>query len=168
VRSEIPQPYMDTKELREKLLQKCYRYLSARNRSEKEMRDYLKKKIQRFKLDNPEELIEKIIQELKEKNLIDDKKFINWWVEQRSYFKPKGLFVLKQELLQKGINRDLINQVLEENKIDELELAKTALRKKARVLKGLKKEERYQKAISFLMRRGFSFETANKVFRIIF
>jgi regulatory protein len=159
---------MDEKKLVELLLQKCYRFLSLRNRTEKEMKDYLNKKIEKFKLDNPDKFIDLIVQQLKEEDLIDDKKFIAWWVEQRSYFKPKGHFVLKQELLQKGINHELIDQYFEENKIDELTLAKTILQKKVKVLKGLKKEERYQKAISFLVRRGFSFEIANKVFRFIF
>jgi len=159
---------MGDKELFEKLLQKCYRFISLRNRTEKEIKDYLSKKAQRYKIQNPNELIDKVVQQLKEEGLIDDKKFIEWWVEQRSYFKPKGTFILKQELLQKGINRDLIDQYFEENKIDELSLAKIALQKKVKVLKELKKEERYQKAISFLVRRGFSFETANKVVQIIF
>jgi len=158
---------MDDKELFEKFLQKCYRFLSLRNRSEKEIRDYLKKKTAKYKLSEPKNIIDKVVTALKEEKLIDDKNFITWWVDQRSYFKPKGLFVLKQELLQKGINRDLIDQYFEENKIDELSLAKIALQKKVKVLKELKKEERYQKAISFLVRRGFSFETANKVVRII-
>lgn len=165
---------MEEKELIELLLQKCYRFLSLRNRTEKEMRDYLQKKTQKNYVHVEtghcpvSTIINDVINRLKEEGLVDNKKFISWWVEQRSYFKPKGLFVLKKELLQKGINHDLIDQYFEENKIDELKLAKRALQKKAKVLKELKKEERYQKAISFLVRRGFSFETANKIFRIIF
>lgn len=159
---------MDKKQLLETLLQKCYRFLSLRNRTEKEMRDYLGKKIQRFKLNNPQELIEKAIQQLKEQDLIDDKKFIEWWVEQRSYFKPKGPFVLKQELLEKGVAHDLIRQYFEENKIDELALAKQVLQKKQKTLVNLEKEEKFKKASEFLMRRGFSYELAKKTFRSVF
>jgi regulatory protein len=159
---------MEEKELLESLRQKCYRFLSTRERSEKEIREYLRKKVGKFKLDNPERLISLLVHQLKEDGLIDDKKFIAWWVEQRSYFKPKGFFALKQELLQKGINRELIDQYFEENQIDELELAKIALQKKAKVLKGLEKEEFYQRAISFLLRRGFSYEVAQKALRSVF
>jgi regulatory protein len=140
------------------LLQKCYRFLSLRNRSEKEMRDYLDKKTQKITI------IDNIIDRLKEEGLIDDKKFIAWWVEQRSYFKPKGPFVLKQELLQKGINRDLIDQYFEENKIDELALAKQVLQKKQKTLTKFKKEEKFKKAIELLLRRGFSYDLAKKAF----
>jgi len=159
---------MEEKELLENLRQKCYRFLSVRERSEKEIWEYLQRKIKRFKLDNQNKLINLLIQQLKEEGLIDDKKFIAWWVEQRGYFKPKGFFALKQELIQKGVNRDLIDQFFEENKINELELAKIALQKKSKTLKDLKKEELYKKAIGFLLRRGFSFELARKAFYSVF
>lgn len=162
IRNEGTNWQIDEKEIFNKLLQKCYHFLSLRNRTEKEIKDYLNKKIEKLKLNNPNKFINLVIQQFKEEGLIDDKKFIKWWVEQRNDFKPKGLLALKQELILKGVSRELIDQYFSENKIDELGLAKLALQKKLNIFKKLKKEERYQKAINFLLRRGFSFETANQ------
>lgn len=158
----------DEKEIFKKLLQKCYRFLSLRNRTEKEMKDYLNKKINKLSLNNPDKFVNLILKRLKEEGLIDDRKFISWWVEQRSEFKQKGLIALKQELILKGIDKELINQYFSENKIDELTLAKNALQKKLKTFKKLKKEECYQKVINFLLRRGFSFKVANQVLRFYF
>lgn len=154
-------------EVFEDLLQKSYRFLSPRPRTEKEIRDYLIKKIKKFNLSRPEKFIDLVIDQLKKEGFVDDKKFIAWWVEQRSYFKPKGKLALKHELLQKGIHPQLINQYFEENKLDEFQLAKIALEKKIKKWESLKKEEKRQKAISFLVSRGFSFETADKIYKIL-
>lgn len=156
------------KELLELLLQKCYRFLAVRQRTEQEIIDYLHKKMVKFKIKRPEKFVEIIIKRLKKENLVNDKKFIEWWVEQRSYFKPKGIFVLKQELLKKGVSKDLIDNFFEERSLDELELAKEALRKKEKVLKHLNREEKFKKAINFLLGRGFSYEVSKKAFEFFF
>lgn len=156
---------MNIAKLRQKLLQRCYRFLSLRNRSEKEIRDYLKKKIKKIKPNNSEKIIDLIVHQLKEEGLIDDKKFIRWWVEQRSYFRPRGVFALRQELQQKGVNRGLIDRYFKENKIDQLSLAKRVLEKKQGRLKPLTRKEKFKKAIEFLRRRGFSYEVAKQAFK---
>lgn len=143
-------------------LNRAYHFLKFRLRSEKELCDYLIRK------KAPADLIEKIINKLKESKFIDDKEFIKWWVDQRNYFKPKGRFVLKQELLRKGIAKDMIDEFfynLENN--NEGGLALKALEKKRPVFERLKGKERYQKAINFLLRRGFSFDSAKKAFEIL-
>lgn len=143
-------------------LNRAYHFLKFRLRTEKELRDYLIRK------KAPADLIEKIINKLKKSKFINDKEFIKWWVDQRSYFKPKGRFVLKQELLRKGIAKDLIDDFFEnyENN-DEDGLAIKALEKKRPSLERLGEKERYQKAINFLLRRGFSFDSAKKAFEIL-
>lgn len=158
----MPRPLLNDKELEEVFIEKCYRFITIRNRSEKEVRDYLHKK------NCPSHLVERLITRLKNEDLVDDKKFISWWVEQRSYFKPKGSFILKQELLRKGVAKDLIDQYLQENQLDELTLAKTALPKKIKSWQGLNQEEKHKKAINFLLRRGFSYEVAKKALEIVF
>lgn len=149
---------MEEKELIKILLDKCYRYLGVRLRSEHEIRLYLQKRKQ------PENIIEKIIDILKQKRFVNDREFVTWWVEQRSFHKQKGNMLLKNELLQKGISNDIITSVLEEEPIDELELAKKALSSKEKVLSRLNHEERYKKAILFLQRRGFSYSVSKKAF----
>lgn len=144
-------------------LNHAYHFLKFRPRTEREMRDYLIRK------KTPADLIEKIIDKLKESKFIDDREFIKWWVDQRSYFKPKGQFILKQELLRKGIAKDTIDDFFDNIQDNNEEgLAVKALEKKRPSLERLKGKERYQKAINFLLRRGFSFDSAKKAFEFVF
>ena len=92
---------------------------------------------------------------------IDDAKFIDWWVEQRTVHQPKGERVIKRELLAKGITRD----ELEVNfpKISEKESAQKAIKKKLVLWQKLPVLERKKKVYNFLGRRGFSGETIEGV-----
>jgi len=137
------------------ILDKVYRFLSLRPRSEKELADYLKKR----KISSLE--AEKIFKILKEQKLIDDWEFAKWWVEQREAFKPKGKIALKAELRQKGIAEEIIEKVL--GSVDELSLANKALAKKTEVYRRLSPEDFLRKISQFLSYRGFSWQTIEKV-----
>jgi regulatory protein len=143
----------------EKYLNLSYYYLSIRNRSEKEIRDYLIKK------KASEEVIEKIIQLLLEKKFLNDESFARSWILNRARLKPKGKMLLKIELRQKGIKDEIITKVLseiQEEIPDELELAKSLVIKKMQRMTGKSREEIYQKVGGFLSRRGFNWEIAKK------
>lgn len=154
----------------EKIFKKVYRFLSLRLRSEKEVRDYLEKKLQKFY--SKQELIlkvEEIVQRLKNENLINDERFINWWVEQRVLFRPKGVLVLKNELKQKGIAPYLIEKYFENHPIDEYQLAKHLLKRKINYFKNIfPKEKQKERAIAFLLRRGFSYQLCQKLIKELF
>jgi len=137
------------------ILDKVYRFLSLRLRSEKELADYLKKR----KISSLE--IEKIFKILKEQKLIDDWEFAKWWIEQRETFKPKGKIALKAELRQKGISEEIIEKVLAH--VDELNLAKKALTKRIETYHKFPPEEFLRKISQFLSYRGFSWQTIEKI-----
>ena len=69
------------------------------------------------------------IPKLIELDLIDDQKFARWWVDQRVRLNPRGNIALKTELMQKGIDREIIDSVLL-SKDQEIDLAKKLLAKK--------------------------------------
>jgi regulatory protein len=139
----------------QKILDKVYRFLSLRPRSEKEVADYLKKREI-----SPSDF-EKIFKILKEQKLVDDWEFAKWWLEQRETFKPKGKIALKAELKQKGIAEEIIEKALAQ--IEEESLAKEALAKKAKTYRKLPPEEFFRKISQFLSYRGFSWQTIEKV-----
>lgn len=150
---------MDFQKQFEKYLDLSYYFLSIRNRSEKEIRDYLIKK------KASSEIIEKIIFGLKEKNFLNDEIFARMWVLNRARIKPKGEILLKIELRQKGIADDIIQKVLEEVQgeiPDELDQAKDLIAKRMERMVGKPKTEIYQKVGGFLSRRGFSWEITKK------
>lgn len=150
---------MDPHEHYEKYLNLAYYYLSIRNRSEKEMRDYLTKK------KAIPEIIEKIISSLKEKKFLDDEVFARAWILNRARLKPKGKSLLKFELRQKGITDDLIEKVLtevQEEIPDELEQAKSLITRRMERMAGKPRDEIYAKVGGFLARRGFGWEIIKK------
>jgi regulatory protein len=117
-------PREDTKAGLEKLLTKALNLLSYRPRSEREIRTRLEK------LSDDKQLIEKVIGLCRQDKLLDDLEFAKWWVRQRLTFRPRGNRALTAELMQKGIDRQIINRVLL-SKEKEKELAQKLLSKKS-------------------------------------
>ena len=149
----------------QKFYDRVLRFLSFRPRSEKEIRDYLKRPRKRRSRSKQEPIdeatIEKIVSKLKDQGFINDGEFAKWWVEQRQGSKPRGARVIRMELKQKGIPDDLItnNQLLITN---QSELAKKALEKKIKLYRHFPRERIYQKLSQFLLRRGFEWETVKE------
>ena len=128
-------------------------YLSFRPRSREEVRRYLRKK------ETPPELIEIVIQRLHDLNLINDQSFTEFWIESRERSNPKGAQALKNELRMKGVNRELVDELVSDENDEERALH--AGRKKAALL--ARQPEMNFKTFrarlgSFLQRRGFSYE----------
>ena len=150
---------MDLSEQFEKYLSLTYRYLGIRNRSEKEIRDYLQKK------QASSEHSEQIIKKLYEYKLLNDESFARAWVKSRANFRPRGKKMLAMELKQKGIEKDLIQKVLEEENEeipDELAQAKNIIQKRIEKLRGSPRQEIYNKVGAFLARRGFGWDIIKK------
>jgi regulatory protein len=161
---------MNEKDLLEVLYQKAVRRIAARPRSEKETREFLVKKLSRYKLAESDisRLVETLIQSLREENLVNDADFVAWWAEQRAYFKPKGTRALKVELSQKGVQKKLVDDFFEDNPIEEEKTAQVVLGKRRRMYEGLPRPEQYRKVINFLLRRGFSIAASKKAFEETF
>lgn len=145
------------------LLNYAYFYLKFRPRSKKEIRDYLNKKTEKRHWSR--DLVEKAIKDLEEQNLINDKEFVRWFVEQRNRAKPKSQFVLKGELLRFGIAKELIDEYFSNHEQPEDELALQALQSRWRRFQTLPKKERFEKSAAFLARRGFNFDIVKKTIK---
>lgn len=150
-----------------KLMERFYGLLSIRMRSEKEVRDYLARLSFKRKTKDQEVisdwLVEAVIERLKTKNLINDLEFAKAWTTARQRSKAKGKVAIKAELMQKGIERSIIDQVVESEGLDQNDLAIEALHRKISRWQGLPPEEFSKKAIEFLLRRGFEYEVAKRV-----
>lgn len=144
----------------QKSLDKVLRFASVRPRSEKEIRDYFKRK--KYHISIYDSLLEK----LKHFELLDDQKFAQWWVEQRGNFKPKPKRVLKIELTKKGIVKEIIDNVLGETKVDEEKMAADLISRKAYKWKNLEPRVARQKMSQYLAGKGFSWEVINKIVKV--
>lgn len=159
---------MSKEAFKEKLLQKIYRLFNIRQRSEKEIRDYLKFK---RKLKISQKIIDDLIEILKSQGLINDLEFTKAWIESRS--KKYGVNRIKQELFRKGIDREIIEEVTSGQRAHEgegysNEVAQKLLEKKIERWKNLKPMEFRKKAYEFLLRRGFEYEVVKSVVEKIF
>lgn len=152
-------------EIDKKIFQKAkadaLRLLRFRPRSIKEMAQRLKRKGHRGFI------IAQVIDELKEKNLLDDKVFARLWIGDRISLKPTGKNLIVRELKSKGLDDELINAVFDEyeESFDEYEMAKPLARRKLEQMKGIEGEKAKKKLLDFLSRRGFSYNTIWKIIK---
>jgi regulatory protein len=140
----------------QKVYDKILRFASLRPRSEKEFKNWLyRKKVHKS-------LYKELFDKLRRLDFLDDEKFAVWWVEQRNNFRPKSKRILNQELRIKGINKEIIENVLFEAKIDEAKIAKEMLEKKKYRWKNLNDFEARKKMSAFLARKGFGWDVVKK------
>lgn len=131
------------------------RFISQRPRSTAEVQRKLREK----QFDDL--TIERVITRLTELELLNDENFANYWREQRETFKPRGQVALRQELLQKGVGREQIDDALQN--LDEEEAAYRAIASKIGRWQTLPPQEQFQKMAAFLQRRGFRYDTIRAV-----
>lgn len=141
----------------QKTFDKLVRFAMTRLRSYFEVEQWFKRK------EVGETLQPKLIERLQKLELLDDAKFAEWWVRQRTEFQKKGKIALIQELRQKRIDKKIIDEVLNESDIDEVKLAKETLEKNSYKWKRYEEPKRKQKMTEFLLRRGFSWNIAKEV-----
>ncbi len=134
-----------------KALNYTYRLLGIRPRSVFEMERKLRGK------GFNKEIIEKVIDELKNLELLDDEKFAKQWLEERLRYRPCGRFLVKKKLIEKGIAEEIIDKVLEEFLPPEKEIGFAR-----KIIENKHKEPR-QKLILFLKSRGFGWEVIEEV-----
>lgn len=153
---------MDEEEY-QKVRDYALRLLSFRPRSTNEISTKLKKYCSKRKF--PDKLIAQLIEEFTEQKLLDDKAFIRWWLEQRQSYKPKGVRAIKIELINKGVDKKLIDETVSEIKerISEYDLAMQVITRKLIHLKHLSSEKLKIKIRDLLLRRGFDWDVIYKV-----
>ena len=111
-------------------------------------------------------IIAQAIDELKEKDFLDDKVFAKLWIGDRISLKPSGKNLIVRELRSKGLDDESINAAFNEYEgaFDEYEIARPLARRKLGQMKGVEGEKAKKKLLDFLSRRGFSYNT---IWRII-
>lgn len=150
-----------------KLYQRALEYALLRPHSQKELRDYLKKKTlsRTIRVKNKKtgeyqtklkegfdaSLVEPVLARLIERGYVDDERFARLWVENRSVRKGVSQKKLRLELQAKGVAQDIIENCLSEGvRNEQEELAKVIARK-------AKKYPDEQKLIQYLLRQGFNY-----------
>ena len=157
---------MDNKD---KLLKYAIYYLSKYSSSKKNLEFILKKKIRRlsdekkirFHLYN-EILI--IIEKLEKLNLINDQVFVESKIQSLQY-QAKSKNYIKQYLLQKGIDKQLIEEQISLFYENNKNLEKENALKFAKKRNLLDNDQDYQKKLSKMARAGFSYDIAKEILK---
>ena len=131
---------------------RALRLLNQQDRSESQIRLHLQRQ------GIADEIVNEVIERLVRAGLVNDERYAQNWVDNRNEFRPRSRRALAYELKLKGISREAAEQAL--GQLDEDQLAYQAARKQARKLNRLPQPEFRQKMLSFLARRGFSYETS--------
>lgn len=105
--------------------------------------------------------VEVALQRLSEKRFVDDDAFARYWLEHRQRNRPRGARAIGYELRQKGVDKEIIEQVLEG--VDEEASAWNAIEGKLSRWRGLDEQMFRKRAMGFLQRRGFRYDVMRGV-----
>lgn len=142
----------------ERIYARAVNFSTIRPHSEKEIRDWFKRK------KVPEDVVEVVFNRLKNLDLVDDLHFSKWWIEQRQTFRPKPKRFIQFELRKKGVKNEIITELLSEwGPENEESIALSIAEKRHKRLTNLPVDEQRKKLSGFLARRGFSWSKVKKV-----
>jgi len=141
----------------ERAYRRAMRLLSRRPRSFQEIEQRLQK------AHVAKATTEQVLHRLSERGLLDDRVFADTWIENRLQFRPRSAKLLRHELRAKGVQAEQIELALS-GYDDELAARRAAI-KQARKWKALDQAEFRRRMHSFLMRRGFDYDTVSTVIK---
>ncbi len=131
---------------------KILRYILYKRRTEQEVRT-------KFKNDIQEEMLDDAIQYLKEAKYIDDEEYIERIVNNFKILKKMSIIELKYKLQAKGLNKDLIEDYIYQNKENLIEYEINSAEKIIQ-----KKDQEKPEIIAYLMKKGYKRDSINKAF----
>ncbi len=146
----------------EKATAAALNFVSYRPRSEREVRDRLRRRA--FE----PEAIDYAIEKMRGWRYLDDTKFAEFWVESRAEHSPRGKRALQSELRAKGVERDVVERVLDETDLDEQPAALELARKRLRSLSSYDEDTQRRRLSAFLARRGYGWDVVKPVLAELF
>ena len=146
-----------SEEALQQAVERNYNFLSYRPRSREEVRRYLRRK------QTAPEIIDAALERLDRLELVNDHEFASFWAENREQYSPRGARAIKNELRMKGVNREVVDELISNEKDEEFALR--AGRKKALSLlhnPAMDFMTFRTRLGSFLQRRGFDYEIVSR------
>lgn len=126
------------------------RFLGYKMRTKKEVADKLSDS------GYSEDICQRVLQSLEKYDYINDYIYCTKYIKETLKLRPKGKFLIKQELKLKGIDDETVNKAIDEMEIDEFQIAKSILMKKYEDFAKMDNKE-LAKVYGFLQRKGFSY-----------
>ena len=141
-----------------KALNKCYDLLSRRDHSEKELKTKLLRTVD-------SENADKAIERMKEYGYLDDEKYAKTLLKHLKDDKKMSESFIKQEMAKRGISRDIVVELLENEELDNVSAACDLIQSKYRLK--LQKENGREKVFAALIREGFKYSDVKEAFNRI-
>lgn len=142
-----------------KAINSAVKYLSYRQRSIKEMTDYLNRKgYDRL-------IVEKTLNYLLDKNYLNDSEFAQSFIKDKSYLNKYGINKIRYELLNKGVSKEIIAKTLTFDSDEEFDNAMELAIKKLKSYKNQDRDSIYRKLGGFLQRKGYQYDTVKRVLK---
>ena len=133
------------------------RLVAFRPRSENEMRQALTRRA------IPAALRDEVVCRLRELGLLDDRSFAASFVQSRDGSSPRSRRLLAQELRHKGVRHEIATESTVG--VDDGDAAYRAAERRAGAMGALPYADFERRLGSFLLRRGFSYETTRSTVR---
>ncbi len=154
---------------KDKLLKYAIYYLSKYSSSKKNLEYILKKKIKRISDEKKIRFqlyqeIKPIIKKLENLNLINDKLFTESKIQNLQY-QSKSKHYIKQYLIQKGVNKELVSEQISAFYLNNENLEKENALKFAKKRNLFDNKIDYQKKLSRMARAGFSYDVAKEILK---
>ena len=128
---------------------RALKYISSRLKTEKQMLEYLRG------LNYSQVAIDNAIKKLKNYGYINDEYYAKTFAE--VYGQTKGKNYIKRELALKGVNKEHIEEIIQDK--DDTDACLALCQKKLKTLKQPLEQKDKQKLYRFLLSRGFDYET---------
>lgn len=129
------------------------RLIAYRQRTESELRNRLGERFDG-------EIVEKVLENLKGRSLIDDAQFAARWTENRSSRNPRSASTIRREIVAKGVGRETAEAAVSE--VDDEDGAYRAGLKHSRRLAGTDFTTYRRRLLGYLSRRGYGQSIARR------
>ena len=127
-------------------------------------RDHTRKELfNKLKRTESEKAAEYAVNKMIELGFVDDERFARNYAEQLINVKHLSIRGVRQKLFEKGVERDIIDEVLEELEVDPQENIRSLIERKYE--RYLNDEKGVKKTVSALQRMGYNWSDINAVIR---
>lgn len=160
--SDKPKPPINPERAREKTMNRAFNILSVKAYSVADMRRRLLEKDW-----TTPEIVEAVLEKLKEYNYLNDEQFARSFAASQIRQKPVGKRVLQQKLAMKKLDKETVDEALEQvlEETPEAEIIERAIEKRLRLKGKPETREDSKKFYDYLLRQGFSYDLVSSKMR---
>lgn len=141
----------DLKRIKERAFNYCIWHLGQSSKTRKQLHDKMRER------NCPDDIIESTLDKLEEMHYLSDEQYAKNFVISKQTYKNVGARKISQDLRQKGIPQEIIENIFEENtEEDERERAKELLSKRLRSTRNVERQKRINRLVGYLSRNGYN------------